>query len=149
MRPTIFDATSRQRLLDRIDRLQPNSARRWGRMTPNEMICHLEDSLRCATGITPAHCRQSLMSTRLASWIIIHVIPWPKGKAKTVKEMQATRPGEFETDRQRLQTMLSAAAERGRAGEWAPHPAFGNLTGRDYGVLIYRHIDHHLTQFGV
>lgn len=31
---------------------------------------------------------------------------------------------------------------------WADHPAFGDINGKDYGVLLYRHFDHHLRQFG-
>lgn len=58
-------------------------------------------------------------------WLVIYVVPWPKGKAPT------------------------AAAARGPSGSWAEHPAFGNMSGKDYGALIYRHFNHHLTQFGV
>jgi hypothetical protein len=149
MARTIFDATSRQQLLDRVARLRPDSARRWGRMTPNEMMCHLEDSVRVATGEAPAKSRPSFMSNPVLRTLIIHYVPWPKGRAKTVPEMQATQPSEFEADRQRLQAWLSKAGERGAAARWATHPAFGKMSGRDYGVLIYRHVDYHLRQFGV
>jgi hypothetical protein len=118
-------------------------------MTANQMICHLEDSMRCATGITPTQPRKTLMSNRILRWIIIYVLPWPKGKAKTVKEMLATKPGEFDADRRRLLSMLDEAGRRGTGASWAAHPAFGNLTGRDYGTLIHRHVDYHLRQFGV
>lgn len=148
MRKTIFDDSSRRQLIERIGRLRPDSQRRWGRMTPNEMICHLEDSMRCATGETPTRYRKSFMSNPFFRWLIIHVIPWPKGRAQTVKEMQATRPGDFEEDRRRLIAMLDRATGLGTGGSWAPHPAFGAMTGRDYGVLIHRHCDYHLRQFG-
>jgi hypothetical protein len=48
-----------------------------------------------------------------------------------------------------LRHLLHAAAARGAAAEWATHPAFGAISGKDYGTLIYRHFDHHLRQFGV
>lgn len=149
MPKTIFDTTSRRSLLDRIARLRPDSPRRWGTMTPNQMICHLEDSMRCATGVTPAARRRTVMSNRVFRWIIIHVLPWPKGRARTVKEMLVTKPGEFEDDKRRLQEMLERAASLTPRGSWSPHPAFGDLSGRDYGVLIHRHVDYHLRQFGV
>ena len=149
MPKTIFAATSRAQLLERIARLRPDSPRRWGTMTPSQMICHLEDSLRCAIGITPAEARKTWMSNRVFRRIIIYWLPWPRGRAKTVKEMLATRPGEFETDRRRLSEILEIAAARTPAGPWAPHPAFGDLRGEDYGVLIHRHFDYHLRQFGV
>jgi hypothetical protein len=146
---TIFDPASRAQLIDRLARLTPDSARRWGRMTPNEMMCHLEDSVRCATGESPARPRKSFMSNPVMRTLIVHYMPWPKGKAQTVPEMLATRPSEFEADRLRLNAWLLKAGELGPNAAWATHPAFGKMSGRDYGVLIYRHVDHHLRQFGV
>jgi hypothetical protein len=146
---SIFDAAARDRLLARLAQLRPDSPRQWGKMTPNEMVCHLEDALRCATGEQPTRPKQTFMSNRFLRWLIIHVIPWPKGKAQTVREMQLTRPAEFNADRERLQNSLRSAASRGATAPWAVHPAFGDLRGPAYGVLIYRHFDHHLRQFGV
>ena len=147
MARTIFDPEARQRLLERIAKVRPDSRRNFGKMSPDEMICHLEDSLHCATGRTPTKAKQSFLSTRFMRFLIIYVIPWPKGKAQTVKEMQATRPGDFEADKKRLQECLLATAERGLHSPWARHPAFGDLSGREYGALIYRHFDYHLKQF--
>jgi hypothetical protein len=149
MPKTIFDTTSRRSLLDRIARLRPDSPRRWGTMTPNQMICHLEDSMRCATGMTPTQPRNMPTSNRVLRWLIIYVMPWPRGKVKTSKEMLLTRPGKFEDDKRRLQKILEKAASLTPRGSWSPHPAFGDLSGRDYGVLIHRHVDYHLRQFGV
>ncbi len=149
MARTIFDATSRTAILDRLARLRPESQRRWGTMTPNQMMCHLEDSLRCATGVTPTQSRGGLLANRVLRWIIIYVMPWPKGRVQTAKEMLVTKPGEFEADRRRLQETLERAAVQGAGGTWAAHPAFGDLAGRDYGALIHRHFDFHLRQFGV
>ena len=146
---TIFDPAARRQLVGRLDRLRPDSARRWGKMTPDQMMCHLDDSLRCAIGETPTLPRKTIMANRILRWIIIHVLPWPKGRAQTVKEMLATKPVEFNDDRRRLIAMLEKAASQTPAASWAVHPAFGDLSGRDYGVLIYRHFDHHLRQFGV
>ena len=116
MARTIFDPTSRNQLLERLTRLRPDSVRRWGRMTPNEMMCHLEDSMRVATGESTARPRKSMMSNPLLRTLIVHYIPWPKGKAQTVPEMLATRPSEFEADRQRLSEWLRKAGERGPNG---------------------------------
>ena len=146
---TIFDATARRQLTDRLEQLRPDSARRWGKMTPDQMLCHLDDSLRCATGVTPTKPRKTILTNRALRWVVIHLLPWPKGRTKTVKEMLTTKPSEFNDDRRRLIGMLEKAAARSANGEWSPHPAFGDLPGRDYGVLIYRHFDHHLRQFGV
>ncbi|HEX6559122.1 MAG TPA: DUF1569 domain-containing protein, partial [Longimicrobiales bacterium] len=60
-----------------------------------------------------------------------------------------TRPAAWDADVQNLKELLREAAERGPNGQWAAHPAFGKLSGKDYGCLIYKHFNHHLTQFSV
>lgn len=149
MKPTIFDDGVRRRLIARLDNLRLDSPRRWGTMTANQMICHLQDSIRCAIGEVKAERMRTPFSNRLLRYLIIHVIPWPKGRAKTAKEMLQTLPGDFDADRQRLREYIEAAGQRGPNASWIPHPAFGNMSGRDYGVLIWRHCDYHFRQFGV
>ena len=149
MAKTIFDPTLRAQLSDRITRLRPDSQRRWGTMSANQMVCHLEDAMKCATGITPTKSRKLAVSNPVLRWLIIYVMPWPKGKVQTSREMLLTKPGEFEADRRRLLSMLEETAQRGVNATWFPHPAFGNLNGRDYGALLHRHVDYHLRQFGV
>ena len=149
MAKTVFDPASRQQILERLSRLRADSKARFGKFTPNAMVCHLEDSLRVATGQVPARAKKTFMGNPLVRRLIIYYVPWPKGKAQTVPEMLATQPTEFEKDKNQLATTLRKAADRGASGQWAVHPAFGAISGRDYGVLIYRHFDHHLKQFGV
>ena len=149
MAKTIFNARDREALCERISRLRPDSARRWGKMTAPQMICHLNDSLEIATGRVPAQRVRTPLANPLLRWLIIYVVPWPKGRARTVPEMLATTPGNWDADVARLIAQLQAAGARGPRGEWAPHPGFGALSGKDYGVLIRRHFSYHLTQFGV
>jgi hypothetical protein len=148
MAKTIFDPAAKDALIARLKNLRPDNARRFGTMTPNQMMCHLEDAVMCAMGKAPSTFRKSIKSNPLVRWLAIYVIPWPHG-VKTVREFQATRPAEFEADRQRLTRVLNEASQRGPNAAWSPHPAFGDLGGRHYGALIHRHVDYHLKQFGV
>lgn len=149
MAQSIFDAPTKQYIIDRINRLRPDSPRKFGKMEPNQMLCHMEDAMLCANGSRATRVKNTFMANPLVRWLIIYVIPWPKGKAETVPEMKVTQPTEFEADRKRLVALVNETSARGPKANWAVHPAFGKLTGRDYGVLIYRHFDHHLRQFGV
>jgi hypothetical protein len=63
--------------------------------------------------------------------------------------MQSSRPGEWEGDVAALRELLDRFATRPAGGTWAPHPAFGPLSGREWGRLCHRHTDYHLRQFGV
>lgn len=148
MSKSIFNPEDWQVLDARLARLRPDSRARFGKFTAPRMVCHLTDALEIATGVVPARTRKTIMSNRLVRWLIIYVIPWPKGKAQTTSEFLKTQPASWDADLTRLRAMLKSVAERGADQNWAPHPAFGDLSGKDYGALIHRHFHHHLDQFG-
>jgi hypothetical protein len=81
--------------------------------------------------------------------VLVYWLPWPKGKIPTAPEMRATKPVAWESDLQALHGLVDRFAELRPQGEWAEHPAFGRLSGKEWGVLCYLHLDHHLRQFGV
>jgi hypothetical protein len=97
----------------------------------------------------PTRPKNNGMDNPLVRWLVIYAIPWPKGKARTAPEMLVTQPSVWAADMQRLHELLDTAANVGSTGKWARHPAFGQINGNQYGHLIYRHFNHHLTQFGV
>lgn len=146
---TIFDATALDGLLQRLDKLTPDARAQWGRMTAPRMLCHLSDSIRVGLGEMPARFKQGPLANPIARWLLAYVIPFPKGKAETPPEMLTTQPSEWKSDLAAVREQLRAAAQRGPDGKWARHPAFGDVSGRLYGVFIHKHVDHHLRQFGV
>jgi hypothetical protein len=149
MARTIFNQGDAQELDTRLTKLRPDSQPQFGKMTAPEMVCHMKDSLEVATGVAPASSKDSIMSNPFVRWFIIYHLPWPKAKAQTVPEMLKTKPAEWESDLLQLRRLLHTTASRGASATWARHPAFGEISGRDYGTLIFRHFDHHLGQFGV
>ena len=79
--------------------------------------------------------------------LIIYVAPFPKG-APTAPELLVRAPRGVGHD---VADVRRCSAARGRVRHtdgWPEHPAFGKLSKRAWGVLIYRHMDHHLKQFG-
>jgi hypothetical protein len=61
----------------------------------------------------------------------------------------ARHPGEWTADVRELTGLVDRFATRDRAGAWPDHALFGSMTGDDWGVLMYRHTDHHFRQFGI
>lgn len=149
MPKSIFHPEDLSALESRLARLTPNSTRKFGKMTPAQMICHLKDSLDIGTGAVPARAKKSFMANPIVRHLIIYYLPWPKGKAETLPEFLATKPAAWDVDVQRLRDTLRAASARGPNAHWPPHPIFGDLSGKAYGTLIYKHFDHHLGQFSV
>lgn len=148
MPKSIHDPAARAALLARLDRLDATTPARWGRFTAPQMLTHLIESARMATGELPVRARPSFLRNRLVRYLIIYVAPFPKG-APSAPELLARVPDSWSADIATLTTEVERAAARSPDAAWPAHPAFGNLSGADWGVLIHKHTDHHLSQFGV
>jgi len=54
------------------------------------------------------------------------------------------------TERERLRGLIERFTAAGPAGgTMHPHSFFGRLTPEEWATLMYKHLDHHLRQFGV
>jgi hypothetical protein len=148
MAQTIFDAAAREALIHRLSLLTPTAKARWGSMSPPAMVSHLIESCRMALGELPAEAMRLPLRFFPINWLVIHVLPWPKG-APTSPELIARPPGDWEADVLTVVEMIRRVAQKAPSDAWAPHPAFGRMSGKDWGVLIYRHVDHHFQQFGI
>lgn len=147
MAKTIFDPTARAALLARVDRLDATAAARFGTLTAPRMVSHLIDAVRMALGDLPIPPRRSVLSNRMVRYLVIHVLPFPRG-APTAPQLLARVPDQWGADVAALKGLIERAAANAPSGTWQAHPAFGALSTRDWGVLIHKHCDHHLAQFG-
>jgi hypothetical protein len=112
------------------------------------MVAHLSDSLRMASGeIEVAPKRVPLRFSPLKQ-MVLYLLPIPKG-VPTSPELIARKPGDWSFEVAGLREELNGLVERGAEALAPSHPAFGKLSAKQWGVLIYRHMDHHLRQFGV
>jgi len=148
MPKSIYDPAARAALLARLDHLDPNAPARFGTLTAPRMLAHLIDAVRMALGDLPIPPRKTFLSNRLVRYLIIHVFPFPKG-APTAPALLARAPDTWASDVAALKAIIERAAAQANGGTWQAHPAFGVLSTADWGVLIYKHSDHHLAQFGV
>lgn len=149
---SIFDPARHEELLCRLNGLTPNSARRWGRMTPHQAVCHLADSFRAILGDRPLPPKRVGLKRRLMRFMAFtSPLPWPKGVATSAEvdaEKGGTPPVEFEGDVEELRSLMRRfVASDGRA--LAPHYAWGAMSRGEWGRYGYRHVDHHLRQFEV
>ena len=147
--PSLFDPEVRRAVLDRVARLTPQRKPGWGRFTAPEMVCHVSAGLRQGLGELDAGPPAGPLTRFPMNWLAIHVIPWPKGKGKSPREFLATRPTTWEADVAHLRDLIERFSVRGAGAAWPPSKVFGRISGRSWGVLEYKHLDHHLRQFGV
>lgn len=147
--PSLFDAKARDVVLERIGRLAPDRKPAWGRFTAAEMLCHVSSGLRQGLRELEAGPPSGPLAHAPLNWLVIHVLPWPKGKGQSPPEFLATRPTTWTADVTKLRDLVRRFAERGPAADWPPSRVFGRISGRSWGVLQHKHLDYHLKQFGV
>ena len=137
-------------VVQRLGYVRADSVRVWGTMTPHEMLCHLGDSFSAMLGDRPASMTDTLLSRTVVRWIALHTsLPWPKGvptRPEVDPKREGSKPVEFESDRARTIQLLRRFASPDAS--CVPHPIFGPLTRDEWLVWGYRHVDHHLRQFG-
>jgi hypothetical protein len=147
--PSLFDAPTRDAVLERIGRLVPDRKPRWGRFTAAEMVCHVSCGLRQGLRELEAGPPSGPLATAPLNWLMIHVLPWPKGKGQSPPEFLSTRPTTWRADIGQLQDIVRRFAARGPSADWPPSRVFGRISGKSWGVLQHKHLDYHLQQFGV
>jgi hypothetical protein len=145
---TLFAEADRRSVVERLSRLTPESQRRWGTMTVGRAVAHMADQLRMALGDLRCRPPQGPFRHGPTRFLVIHLLPWPKGRAKGPGEAFKTVPTDLASDIGQLADLIERFAKQQPDAIWQAHPMFGALTRRDWGVLAYRHLDHHLTQFG-
>ncbi len=150
---TLDNLECRAEVLARINQLRPDSVRLWGRMNAAQMVCHLNDALLGVMGCRPIPAMAKYRGRRIVKFFALHVpMRWPQG-VPTRPEIDAfvggTKPGQFEVDVATLRNLIAKFTEQPRSFEFEPHPIFLHLTEREWMTWGYRHIDHHLRQFGL
>ena len=144
---SMWQDEARAELQERVSRLSPDRKGQWGRMSAPQMVCHLAESLKMALGDLPVASKKIPIRYPPLKQFIVYLAPFPKN-VPTAPELLARSPREWSADVADLQSLLNRFAARAADSAWPEHPAFGKLSGRAWGVLVYRHMDHHLRQFG-
>lgn len=149
MPASFWDADTRDGICRRVERLTPTSKAAWGKFNATEMLAHLNDAMRMAIGELPVRRKNLPIRHFPLKQLIIYALPFPKG-APTAPELLARCNGaQFDDEKAEFRRIADRLAAKPRSDLWPEHPAFGRLTYRAWGVLKYRHADHHLRQFGL
>ncbi len=149
MADSLFDPAGLAAILARIERLQPNAKRQWGKMALPQMLAHCQQPLRVATGELPL--KRSLIGFlfgRLAKKKLLAPAPWKPG-LPTAPEFKIEGQRDFAKEKLALLDIVRRFGKAGPGGiTKLPHPFFGRLTTDEWQALQWKHLDHHLRQFG-
>ena len=146
----LFDPAAAAEVKARLLALRPESERQWGTMNPAQAVAHCARGMEMALGDTRP---RRMMIGRLLGWLIKRLAlgndaPMRRN-APTMPELVVADARELDAERQRLLEMIDRFAAAGPAGcTTHPHSFFGRLTPQQWAELMYKHLDHHLRQFG-
>ncbi len=144
----LLDRNTFAEINDRIEKLTSNTKAQWGKMDVGQMVHHCQGPLNIMLGnnyyglkpnwFAKTFIKKSLYSDKL----------WRKN-LPTVKVFKITEPKDFNTELSKLKGLLNEFGSQLENTKWNPHPVFGEMTNEQWGKMQYKHLDHHLRQFGV
>ena len=148
----LFDATVANQIKIRLGKLQPESERRRGKMTAAQMLAHCSVSMQWAVGeLTP---EKGALPVRLMGRLVKPMVfrneePLRKN-SPTAKSLIVADDRDFGKERERLSGLIDKFTAEGAEGcTKNPHSFFGKMKPEEWAILMYKHLDHHLRQFGV
>ncbi len=148
----LFNSKDREDLLFRISKIKEDTIPKWGKMNAHQTIVHLTDPMRAALGERPVAFEKSLFGVWPLNKLISQLLPWPKGAPTNpnfIQGMKGTKPYEFEKDLESLREIINRFSAQDKSVEFKMNPMFGKLSNDEWARTMWRHIDHHLRQFGI
>ncbi|MBC7864679.1 MAG: DUF1569 domain-containing protein [Bacteroidia bacterium] len=145
---SIFNKTDYEEIVARANKLTAEIKPLWGTMNAAQMMAHCAIAAGMSTGIEKIKDGSNFLKRFFFKNLVVGKKPFKKG-LPTGKELLMTDQKEFENEKQRFLIALEAAHKNGVNGKWEAHSLVGELTGEEWGWLIYKHSNHHLEQFGV
>ena len=145
---SILNDGDRTAICNRVRSLSASSTGRWGSLDVAGMLQHLRRSALMTVGELPVpSANKRPFQVFPLKHLLLYVLPFPKG-APTATELKPELAASLEDERAALLELLERIGTGLRDGMGPDHPLFGPLTWREWGVVIYKHADHHLKQFG-
>jgi len=148
----LFDANLANQVKSRLAKLGPQSERHWGKMTAAQMLAHCSVSMQWAVGeVMP---EKGPLPVRLMGRLVKPMVfrnenPLSKN-SPTAKSLIVTDGRDLGKERERLSELIDRFAAGGAPKcTKNPHSFFGRMTPEEWSILMYKHLDHHLRQFGV
>jgi len=147
----LFQAERVDEIKGRLRHLRADNTRQWGTMNPAQMLAHCSAGLQMAAGeIRPRRALIGRIIGPAIKRVAVRDEEPMRRNSPTAKELLIAGERDFEAERKRLSGLIDRFAAAGPTGcTDHPHAFFGPLTPDEWSILMYKHLDHHLRQFGV
>ena len=149
---SIFTQDGLRTIESRIDQLTPNSQAQWGKMNVSQMLAHCQAPLNVGTGDHPLGKYNFILRAvgkMVKNKLVKDETPFKKGQP-TDKTFVVADPRDFEVEKAKLKASIAKFHKMGKENKLHDkHPFFGSLSKDEWDRLSWKHLDHHLRQFGV
>jgi len=149
--PNIFTKSVTNELIQRLNNLKPDTKPKWGKMNVDQMLAHCNVTYEMT--FEDIHPKPNAFVRFLLNLFVkgpvVNEVPY-KPNTKTAPQFIIKEDKDFETEKNRLISYLTKTQELGEQYfENRKSHSFGKLNKTDWNNMFYKHLDHHLTQFGV
>lgn len=147
---SLFNTIDTAAILKRIEQLPENASAKWGKMNSGQMLAHCSETMLVAKG-------DRKIPRLLIGYILGPLFKSDYVSEKAMRKNDPTHPsfivnpkGTFDEEKKRLMDLVQRFSEGGEEKcTRNPHAFFGKMTPYQWGTTMHKHLDHHLTQFGV
>jgi hypothetical protein len=148
--PSVFNPTDVSALADRINKLSPSSTPLWGKMAVGQMLAHCNVSYEMV--YTDKHPKpNAIMKFILKSMVkgkVVTETPYTHNN-RTAPAFLIKDDKDFATEKARLIAHINKTLELGETHfDGKESHSFGPLNTTEWNNMFYKHLDHHLRQFG-
>ena len=145
----LFEPVAAQEILSRLNSIKANTPAAWGTMNAAQMMAHCQATFNAY--FTEEKVKRGLVSFlfgKIAKKKLFSDKPWPQG-LPTAKSFVVKDERVFLVEKEKLTACIKHFAEEGYTViTERVHPFFGRMSSQEWATLGYKHLDHHLRQFG-
>jgi Protein of unknown function (DUF1569) len=147
---TIFNEADKNEILLRIGKLTPETKGLWGKMNVSQMLAHCAAGAQMPTGDLLVKSSAVQFIGQFFKNTVIHSDKPLRKNSPTAPELTIADPKDFEKEKAAFIAAVNKLYSGGEKGIKAEkHAFFGKMTPAEWGIINYKHADHHLRQFGV
>ncbi|HEY1871027.1 MAG TPA: DUF1569 domain-containing protein [Chitinophagaceae bacterium] len=144
----LYDPAVKQEVINRINKLSPDSKPQWGKMNVSQMLAHLQMPIGSALGV---YSLPRTLFGRIVGPLVKPMMysekPFKRNSPTDLSFIMTCYEKDFAKERQGTINMINNFKEENIKNE--VHPFFGKMTKEQWSKAMYKHIEHHLQQFGV
>ncbi|AEH00285.1 DUF1569 domain-containing protein [Lacinutrix sp. 5H-3-7-4] len=145
---SIFNTQTVNSIFDRIEKLDKNTPAIWGKMDAAQMLNHCQAPINVMLQKKDYGLKSNWFMKLLIKKSLYSDKPYRKN-LPTVPAFKVQTSKSFKTEKKELIELIQELYSQKSKNTWQPHPVFGHYTNEQWAMLQYKHLDHHLKQFGV